>query len=296
MRRNVVENQRHVFQGPVRANARATPPGIIRLIYIKVRNSIRDVTIIEGCIGRYPLTHREAPIERAVIKNQSFLSKRGHPLKRTRREFFRWTAVLILTVFCLVLPGLIVPASAQTPTPEDLAQAGPEGDIVLGTDNAPVTIIEYASMTCTHCAHFSTTTFPELKKRYIDTGKVRFIMREFPLDPLAAAGFMLARCAGADKYMPLVEVLFAKQQEWAVNKPLDPLLEVVKQFGFTKESFDACLKNQKVFVGIEWVRKRASEQLGVTATPTFFVNGTMHRGAIESDELDKLIQPYLEKQ
>ncbi len=91
---------------------------------------------------------------------------------------------------------------------------GRDGDVVLGSDNAPVTIIEYASMTCPHCAHFSETTFPELKKQYIDTGKVRYILREFPLDALAAAGFMLARCAGKDKYMPLVETLFAKQDEW----------------------------------------------------------------------------------
>ena len=91
------------------------------------------------------------------------------------------------------------PAKADSePDQAELAKAGPAGDVVLGSDKAPVTVIEYASMTCPHCAHFSTTTFPELQKRYIDTGKVRFIFREFPLDALAAAGFMLARCAGND--------------------------------------------------------------------------------------------------
>ena len=129
--------------------------------------------------------------------------------------------------------------NAPTPTRPILAKAGPDGDVVLGSDKAPVTIIEYASMTCPHCAHFSTTTFPELQKRYIDTGKVRFIFREFPLDALAAAGFMLARCAGKDKFMPMVETLFAKQPEWMVQKPIEPLAEIAKQFGFTQQTFDA---------------------------------------------------------
>ena len=144
---------------------------------------------------------------------------------------------------------------------------------MLGSEKAPVTIIEYASMTCPHCAHFSDTTFPELQKRYIDTGKVRFIFREFPLDALAAAGFMLARCAGKDKFMPVVETLFAKQREWMVEKPIEPLADIAKQFGFTQQTFDACLANQKVLDGIQEVRDRASEKLGVNSTPTFFING-----------------------
>src|SRR6202007_355378 len=134
-----------------------------------------------------------------------------------------------------LLPRLIGPAAAQSnstkQTPGDagapasdaelkaeLAKPGPDGDVALGSDSAPVTIIEYASMTCPHCAHFSETTFPELKKRYIDTGKVRFIFREFPFDKVAAAAFMLARCAGKDRYMAVVETLFAKQGEWVVEQ------------------------------------------------------------------------------
>ncbi len=116
------------------------------------------------------------------------------------------------------LPSRIDPPQAD-PTPADLAKPGPAGDMALGAETAPVTIIEYASMTCTHCAHFAVTTFPELKKRYIDTGKVRYILREFPFDALSEAGFMLARCAGKDKYFTVVETLFAKQSEWVVKKP-----------------------------------------------------------------------------
>ena len=177
----------------------------------------------------------------------------------------------------------------------DLAKAGPDGDIVLGSEKAPVTVIEYASMTCPHCAHFSTTTLPELQKRYIDTGKVRFIFREFPFDALAAAGFMLARCAGKDKFMPVVETLFAKQSEWMVQKPVPPLMGIAKQFGFTQELFDKCLANQQVLDGIQDVRDRAAEKLGVNSTPTFFVNGKKLVGDQSIDAMAKEIEPYLKE-
>ena len=170
--------------------------------------------------------------------------------------------------------------------------------MAIGSDKAPVTIIEYASMTCPHCAHFSDTTFPELKQRYIDTGKVRFIFREFPLDKLAAAGFMLARCAskdgGGERYMAVVETLFAKQQEWAVpDNPVPPLKNIAKQFGFTENSFNACLTNQNIMNGIEAVRDRAAAKLGVNSTPTFFVNGKKVTGDVTIETLAKEIDPSL---
>jgi len=156
---------------------------------------------------------------------------------------------------------------------KDLDKPGTTGDIaVLGSMTAPVTIIEYASLTCPHCADFSVKTFPELKKRYIDTGKVRFIFREFPLDPLAGAGFMLARCAGKDKFMDVVETLFAKQHEWVVKEPIAPLENLVKPYGFTDDSFKACLHNQQVLAEMQAVATRGMV-FGVHATPTFFVNG-----------------------
>jgi protein-disulfide isomerase len=186
-------------------------------------------------------------------------------------------------------------ADEAEPSPADLAVQGPEGDVMLGSDKAPVTIIEYASMTCPHCAHFEETTLPELKKRYIDTGKVRYTLREFPLDPLAAAGFMLARCAGNDKYMPIVETLFAKQSEWVVKDPVPPLKEIAKQFGFSEESFHECLTNQKVLNDIQEVRDRAAQKLGVNSTPTFFINGKRLVGDVSIDEMAKAIDPYLKE-
>ena len=158
---------------------------------------------------------------------------------------------------------------------------------------SPVTIVEYASMTCGHCATFHAKTYPVLKQRYIDTGKVKYIMREFPLDPLAAAGFMLARCAGKDKYYPMIEVLFAKQNEWAVQQPIPPLTAIAKQAGFTQEKFESCLSDQKILDGIEATRAHGSQKLGVNSTPTFFVNGKVMRGAVTIEELEKEILPLL---
>ncbi len=213
----------------------------------------------------------------------------------TRRRALSATAAFALAGAGTFSPHSLRQARADETDKEILAKAGPDGDVVLGSDKAPVTIIEYASMTCPHCAHFSETTFPELQKRYIDTGKVRFIFREFPLDALAAAGFMLARCAGNDKFMPVIETLFAKQRDWMVEKPIEPLRAIAKQFGFTQETFDACLANQKVLDGIQDVRDRAAEKLGVNSTPTFFVNGKRLTGDQSIEALAKEIDPYLKE-
>jgi protein-disulfide isomerase len=225
------------------------------------------------------------------------LVKQELRLTFTRRELLTATPVFVLVGAAstgAVLARLTTPAKADdTPSPDDLAIAGSDGDVVLGSDKAPVTIIEYASMTCPHCAHFEETTLPELKKRYIDTGKVRYVMREFPLDALAAAGFMLARCAGKDKYEAVIETLFAKQADWAVQNPIEPLKAIAKQFGFTEESFNACLADQKVLDDIQAVRDHAVKKLGVNSTPTFFVNGKKLVGDVSIDAMAKEIDSYL---
>ena len=208
----------------------------------------------------------------------------------TRRHMLTATATFVLAGAAgIMLPQIMRPAKADEIDKAELAKAGPDGDVVLGSDKAPVTVIEYASMTCPHCAHFSTTTFPELQKRYIDTDKVRFIFREFPLDALAAAGFMLARCAGNDKFLPIIETLFAKQPEWMVQEPIAPLKSIAKQFGYTEQSFEQCLANQKVLESIQAVRDYAVEKLGVNSTPTFFVNGDRLEGVQTVEELGAAI-------
>jgi protein-disulfide isomerase len=245
-----------------------------------------------------------------------FASAQELPLSLDRRKLLVSGGVFGVAAagFSVALPRLSGPAKAdpaateqapaKAPVPDanllaELAKAGPDGDVVLGSDKAPVTIIEYASLTCPHCAHFSAETFPELKKRYIDTGKVRFIFREFPFDKLAAAAFMLARCAdkdgGSDKYMAVIETLFAKQDEWVNDHPLAPLQNIAKQFGFSEDSFKVCLTNQKVLDDIEVVRNRAVDKLGVNSTPTFFINGKKLVGDMPIDTMAKEIDPYLKE-
>jgi len=170
-----------------------------------------------------------------------------------------------------------------------LEAKGPLDDIPMGSPTAPVTIIEYASMTCPHCAAFAVNTFPKLKEKYIDTGKVKYIMREYPLDQLAAAAFMLARCAGPEKYYPLIETLFAQQQKWAVKEPIPPLLAIVKQAGFTQQSFDACVNDKDLLTKVQQMRNRGKEKFKVEATPTFYINGERYSGALAIEDLDKAI-------
>lgn len=221
------------------------------------------------------------------------------PVIVTRRRLLESAAYGAAGLFALSLApklGFAGAAFAQSPDPADLAVAGPLGEKFEGKADAPVTIIEYASMTCGHCAHFAAETYPKLKEQYVDTGKVKYILREFPLDPLAAAGFMIARCAGDDKFFPAVELLFKEQKQWAyAEKPVEGLQTLAKQMGFTQESFEACLQNQPMLDGVNWVRERGAEKFGVNSTPTFFINGKVYRGAIEFADLEKILQPLLEK-
>jgi protein-disulfide isomerase len=195
----------------------------------------------------------------------------------------------------LALAGLLGlrTARAETVDVAELMQPSTLGDIALGAENAPVTIVEYASMTCSHCADFTTKTLPKIKERYIDTGKVRYILREFPLDPLAAGAFMLARCAGNDKYYSMVDTLFEQYANWVKPNPLEPLFAIAKQAGFTQESFDQCLSNQATLNGLEEIRKRGAEKFKIQSTPTFFINGERLVGAQPLAEFEKLIEKHL---
>ncbi len=219
----------------------------------------------------------------------------------TRRQFCQQTSMLVLgAALAGSLPfSLARAAEPQGTVPEaDLMKPEALPDRVMGDANAPVTIVEYASMTCPHCAHFQETTVPQLKKEYIDPGKAKYMLREFPLDDLAAAAFMLARCSGeldSGRYYALVDTLFAKQNTWAVQQPIPPLMAIAKQAGFTEQSFNACLNNQKLLDNIEAVRERAVKQFQVNSTPTFFINGQKYVGALSFDDMKKAIDPLLAK-
>jgi protein-disulfide isomerase len=195
----------------------------------------------------------------------------------------------------LVAFGFPPGAHAQTMFPVDQLMApGPLPDMALGAAAAPVTIIEYASMTCSHCAAFHETTWPALKAKYVDTGKVRFILREFPLDPLAAAAFMLARCAGPERRNAIVDLLYTRQSAWAFgDKPLETLAALVKVAGVSQADFDACLKDQALYDEVNQTRQRAADAFKVSATPTFFVNGQEMNGELPIEAFDKVLEPLL---
>ena len=193
----------------------------------------------------------------------------------------------------LVSLALVAPAAAQGLNLAELGSPGPLGDKMLGSDKAPVTVIEYASVTCQYCAIFHAEVYPKLKEKFIDTGKVRFIFREFPTGPVNAsiAGFMLARCSG-DKYFPLVEAMMEQQRSW-IEKPYDGLLRIARQAGMSQEGFETCLKDRKLAEEIGNSARRASEKFGVESTPTFFVNGTKIVGAQPLATFEKAIEAQL---
>jgi protein-disulfide isomerase len=190
-------------------------------------------------------------------------------------------------------PAVEAPKPQGTVEVAKLMEPGPLPEKWLGKEDAPVTIVEYASMTCPHCAHFHQTTLPELKTKYIDPGKVRLVFREFPFDPRAEAGFMLARCSN-DNYFAMVDVLFKQQQTWAaVDDAKEALLQISKLAGFSQESFVACLTDQKLLENVRAIRERGSKDFGVDSTPTFFINGNKFPGAMSIEQLSAIIDGLL---
>ena len=204
-----------------------------------------------------------------------------------RMNMMRGLAGAVIAATLVVIGPAAQAQDGQVPMAE-LLVPGPLGDVWIGDENAPVVIVEYASMTCPHCRNFHETVYEDFIAKYVDTGLVRFTVREFPLDFLAAGAFMLARCApGENGYLTMISLLFETQPMW-----LPPLQQLAFQSGFTQESFDACLTNQELLDSIYWVYDRGVE-LGVAATPTFFINGERYSGELTLDQLDQIIQPML---
>ena len=176
------------------------------------------------------------------------------------------------------------PAGAQSPL-----QVGPN-DRILGDRNAPITIVEYASMTCPHCAHFADDILPDLKKKWIDTGKVKLVLRDFPLDDEAVHASMIARCAPPDRFYAFVDTFFADQEKWVTAPDYQAALTRLAELGgMSKAEVDKCLANSKLEDQILNSRLVASKDLDVNATPTFFVNGAKFTGDLSVGGFDKVL-------
>ncbi|MEO6781712.1 MAG: DsbA family protein [Bradyrhizobium sp.] len=213
----------------------------------------------------------------------------------TRRAFTTALSLTGLAALAGLSPlRLITGAMAQSPA--DVAKPVSLPDMALGPANAPVTITEYASMTCPHCAAFNAEVFPKIKSTYIDTGKIRYVFREFPLDIKAAAGSMLARCIAKDdagKYFAVVDMLFKQQSDWVMKNTTETLTRIGKQAGLSAKAVEDCLKDQALLDKIAADQKYAAEVLKVNSTPTFFINGDVIKGEASFDEFDKKIKSLL---
>lgn len=224
--------------------------------------------------------------------------KDPHPMNFDRRKALKLAATGLLAIKAALVLSATVPGSIVTKayavTANQLMEPQALPDMVMGDPNAPVTIVEYASMTCPHCARFHETTLPAIKEKYIDTGKVKLILREFPFDPRAAAAFMLARCAPAEQYYPMISALFQQQKSWvSADDAKQPLLQIAKLAGFTQEKFESCLKDQELLNKVKAVFDKASKEYGVDSTPTFFINGEKTSGELSVEEMSKLIDKHL---
>jgi protein-disulfide isomerase len=228
---------------------------------------------------------------------------RSPPVTRLSHAF-----VTVLALTGLFIPGgfpaldLARPAMAQSQSAVNalnalLAKPAALPDMAVGPAKAPVTIYEFASMSCPHCAAFEQNVFPMIRSKYIDTGKVRYVFREFPLDIKAAAASMMARCVAngdAEKFFSTIDTMF-KQQDPLMAQTLETLQAIGKQAGMDEKATEVCIKDQTLLNKLSADQKFASEELKVNATPTFFINGTMTKGAISFEEFEAKLKPLLKK-
>jgi len=186
------------------------------------------------------------------------------------------------------------PEIIDNPTVADLAKAGPLGDLAFGSANAPVTVIEYASLTCPFCKAFHERTYQAFKRRYIDTGKVRYIVREFPIGHSSGNAWLVTRCAPKKDFLKLYGLYLQNQHLWvSQNVRPERIFAIAKRTGMTRAAFDKCMSNQAIIDAVKWVKQRG-RRLGVTGTPTFFINGRKERSALTIEQLAGIIDPMIE--
>jgi protein-disulfide isomerase len=187
-------------------------------------------------------------------------------------------------------PAPPIDKATYVPPQAELMAPGPLGDRVLGKAGAPVTVIEYVSLTCPHCANFQKHLFPRFKQEFIDTGKVRYIVREFPIGHTAGHAAIVNRCAPEDKYFFLLNQFLTRQAEWVSQEVRpDAIYAVAKSSGMSRETFDKCLSNQVIIDGLTEVKQRG-RKFNVIGTPTFFINGRKAQGEVTYDEIKAMIE------
>ena len=181
----------------------------------------------------------------------------------------------------------------ETPTLAEILQPGPLPEIVIGRADAPVTIVEYASMTCPHCAKFHKDVYPQLKRDYLDTGKVRLIMREFPIGRTSGTATIIMRCAKPERQVELIGKYFSQQGTWvSQDVQLDPIFDVAKQVGMTRAEFDACRQNQSIIEALKAIKERG-RKLGIIGTPNFFIQEKRIKSTLTMDDIRAHVEPLL---
>ncbi|HBF29701.1 DsbA family protein [Rhizobium sp.] len=206
------------------------------------------------------------------------------------------TGAAVVAAASPALAAVDVPQSERSVDMAEVLKPGALPEMALGKADAKVKIVEYFSMTCPHCAHFHATTFDAIKEKYIDTGKVYFVFREFPFDPAATAAFMLARCAPPEQYYPFITMFLKQQRAWAAPTDGDvrnAMLQMSKMAGFTQESFQACLTNTKLAADVTAVRDHGAKDFGVNSTPTFIINGKVYTGDMPVESMSAIIDSFL---
>jgi protein-disulfide isomerase len=181
----------------------------------------------------------------------------------------------------------------QNPTIADVMLTSGLPEMSWGRPDAPVTLIKYMSLTCPYCRRFQLETFPQLKREYIDTGKVRFIIREFPIGKSSGTATIALRCTSPDKYLTLYEKFLSQQAAWVSQEVrTDAIYKIASQVGMSRDQFDSCLQNRGMIASLNWVKERG-RKLGVIGTPNFFLNGRLIKSVVGMKEIREMVDPII---
>lgn len=200
----------------------------------------------------------------------------------------------LMRVPCLAVFLFVSVLFAGAADPARSAPAPADMEMALGRDDAPVTIIEYASLSCPHCAKFHEETLPALREKYIDTGKVRLVFREFPLERTAFLASIIARCAGEKRYFAFIDAFFKKQRAWySADDPFEALLGIARLGGLSAKDVKACVEDETLGDGILQTRLDAEQEHGISSTPSFVIDGRTYLGALTLQEIEQIIIPLI---